>query len=137
MKYLIIVYFLICSIGLTQAQDRKFGTNDYAAPFYVIHPVEFDSDSSVAMRRTFEPHIPEPLFLVKQDGVIKEITKSEFEELARNTKGNIEYVKSLDSSMFGELYGSRGRNGAVLVGLKSGQPTFSEEFLDPNHSLDK
>lgn len=129
MRHFVVLCLLICTVVTTLAQDSQFNKHTYVTPLYVFHPVRFETDSSVTRLQAQEPRTSESLFLVEQDGAIKEITKAEFEELAKNAARNIKYLKFLDSSNSVELYGPKGRNGVMLVGLKNRQPSFSEEFL--------
>lgn len=123
MKYLSIVGFLICSLGLTLAQEFKSGKRDYDTPYYAYHEVKFDKDSVGAPLRRFDP-----LFLIRYAETTEEITREEFEELTRGSGKNVEYLTVLKDSKSLEPYGARGRNGVVLMNLKD-KPTFSEEFL--------
>lgn len=117
------VGFLICSVGLTLAQEYNSGKHDYATPFYAYHQVKFDKDSVGAPLRRFDP-----LFLIRYAETTEEITREEFEELTRGSGKNVEYLTVLKDSKSLEPYGASGRNGVVLMKLK-GKPTFSEEFL--------
>lgn len=123
MKHVQIVGIFVFTFSLTMAQEYKSGKHDYDTPFYAYHQVKFDKDSTGAPLRRFDP-----LFLIKYAETTEEITKEEFEELTRRTSKNVEYLTVLKDSKSLEPYGTKGRNGVILLALKD-KPTFSEEFL--------
>lgn len=124
MKYLLTVALLAGAFGYTLAQDGKSEKTDYADPLYTHRETTFSKDSSVAPIR-----ISEPLFLVKYDTVTKEVTKTEFEDLTQHATKNVEYINVLKGSEALVRYGTKGRNGVVILALKD-KPTDSEEFLN-------
>lgn len=109
MKYLLAVALLAGTSFEMLAQEGKSERTDYAS----VAPIR----------------ISEPLFLVKYDTVTMEVTKPEFEDLTKHATRNVEYVTVLKDSKVLEIYGYKGRNGVVILALKS-KPTFSEKFLN-------
>ena len=113
MNCLLIVGFVVFSFNLTVAQEYKSGKHDYVTPYYAYHEIKFDQDSTGApLRKSI------PLFLIKYAETTEEITKEEFEELTLRTSKNVEYLTVLKDSKSLEPYGTKGRNGVVLMKLK-------------------
>lgn len=128
MKYLLTVALLAVASCEMLAQEGKSEKADSASPLYIHRQLSADKDSSVAPIR-----ISEPLFLVKYDTVTKEVTKPEFEDLTKHATKNVEYIKALKGSEALAPYGSKGRNGVVILALKS-KPAYSEKFLNRKQS---
>ena len=118
MKYLLTVALFAGVSCPTLAQEGKPGKTDYAAPLYLHLVNTSGKDSTAAPIR-----ISEPLFLVKYDAVTEEVTKTEFNDLAQHGTKNVESVTVLRDSQAIESYGSKGRNGVVILALKD-KPTF-------------
>ena len=122
MKYLLTVV-LVAGISFEmRAQEEK--SERTASAVYTHRQLSGDTDPYVAPIR-----ISEPLYLIKYDTVTEEVTKTEFEDLAKHVNKNVEYIKALRGSEALEPYGYKGRNGVIILALK-GKPTFSDEFLN-------
>ncbi len=122
MKYVVIVFLFVGASIQTLAQEDKSEKTDYTTPLYVQRTSSIDS--SVAPIR-----ISEPLFLVQYNSVTEEVTKPQFEDLTQQATKNVESITVLKESKALAPYGSKGRNGVVILALK-GKPAYSEKFLN-------
>lgn len=100
MKSLLVAAFMICSCAWGHAQQVESRNEANPTP---------SSDEFVV------PEIPDPLFLISENGIQKEITK---EDVAKLSITQIESVEVLMDNESIKEYGDKGRNGVMIISLR-------------------
>lgn len=100
MKSLLVAAFMICSCVSVHAQQVESRNEATPVP---------SSDEFVV------PEIPDPLFLVSQNGIQKEITKEDVQKLSITQIESVEVL--MDNESIKE-YGDKGRNGVMIISLR-------------------
>lgn len=103
MKSLLVAAFILCSCALVQAQELEPQNESPSASIKGTEEIQLP------------PVPPEPLFLLSEDGVNREITKEELEKLNIT---EIAYVEMLMDNESIKEYGEKGRNGVMIISLK-------------------
>ncbi len=99
MKSLLVVAFTICTCAFAYGQQT--------GPQSEASPIQNTVDT------TLSP-IPEPLFLLSEGGIKKELSTDELGKLTITQIASVELV--LDSESLKE-YGEKGRNGVMIISL--------------------
>jgi len=99
MKSLLVVAFIVCTSAVAFAQQTDLQNE----PF----PIQNTVDTTVSP-------IPEPLFLLSEGGIKKELSTDELGKLTITQIASVELI--LDSESLKE-YGEKGRNGVMIISL--------------------
>ena len=99
MKSLLVTAFTICTCAFAYAQQTE--------PQKEVLPIQNTEDT------TLSP-IPEPLFILSDGGIKKELSTDELGKLNITQIASVELV--LDSESLKE-YGEKGRNGVMIISL--------------------
>ena len=99
MKYSIVLLLTcLCTFSFAQKQDKS------------------NSSDVASFKKVAKNADDEQLYLLSSGNKTQEISKAEFEKIA---KDQIEYVRELKDPALISMYGDKGKNGVVLVVLKS------------------
>ena len=103
MKSLLVAAFILCSCVLVNAQELDTQN-------------ESPSASIKGTEETQLPPVPpEPLFLIEEGGIKREISKEELEKLNIT---EIAYVEMLMDNESIKEYGEKGQNGVMIISLR-------------------
>ena len=100
MKSLLVAAFMICSSAWVHAQQVE--------PQNEANPVPSSDEFAL-------PEIPDPLFLVSENGIQKEISKEDVQKLSVSQIESVEVL--MDNESIKE-YGDKGRNGVMIISLR-------------------
>ena len=103
MKSLLVAAFILCSCALVQAQELESQNESPTASIKGTEKIQLP------------PVPPEPLFLILDGGVKREISKEELEKL---NIAEIAYVEMLMDDESIKEYGEKGQNGVMIISLR-------------------
>ena len=102
MKSLIVAAFTICTCALAYGQQTETQKE----------PPSLQNTEEISL-----PPIPEPLFVIAQGGIKKEISTDEMGKLSITQIESVELLLDKESL---EEYGEKGKNGVMIIWLLEG-----------------
>jgi hypothetical protein len=111
MKYLLVAAFALCACLVANGQQRDSERT--------LSAEKIDEKTPVTVSTPANP-IPEPLYVLSEGGMTRELSIADLEKLNITQIASIEVITDEESI---REYGEKGKNGVLIISLKETEAT--------------